>query len=64
VLCWAVFLSYQVQIPYFILGQWIEPPRVTAAIFLTPLAAYLLGKAFRPHEQPLSADTWDKDRQT
>lgn len=46
VLCWAVFLTYQVQIPYFILGQWKENPLVTAAVFLAPVTAYLLGKIF------------------
>ena len=45
-LCWAVFLTYQVQIPYFILGQWSENPLVTAAVFLAPVTAWLLGKAF------------------
>jgi hypothetical protein len=47
VLCWAVFLTYRVQIPYFILGQWIEDPQVTAAVFLAPLTAYLLSRALR-----------------
>lgn len=47
VLCWAVFLTYRVQIPYFIQGQWIEDPRVTAAVFLAPLTAYLLSRALR-----------------
>jgi hypothetical protein len=47
VLCWVVFLTYRVQIPYFILGQWIEDPRVTAAVFLAPLTAYLLSRALR-----------------
>lgn len=41
VLCWAVFLTYRVQIPYHILGQWIEDPLVTAAVFLAPVTAYL-----------------------
>jgi len=41
VLCWAVFLTYQVQIPYFILGQWTEDPRVTAAVFFATVVAYL-----------------------
>jgi hypothetical protein len=45
VLCWAVLLTYRVQIPYFILGQWIENPQVTAAVFLAPVTAYLLNKA-------------------
>jgi hypothetical protein len=44
VLCWAVFLTYRVQIPYFILGQWIEDTRVTAAVFLAPVAAYLFSR--------------------
>lgn len=43
VLCWAAFLSYRVQIPYFILGQWTEDPRVTATLFLAPVTAWLLG---------------------
>jgi hypothetical protein len=46
VLCWAVFLTYQVQIPYYILGQWREDPYVTAAVFLAPLTACLLSKVF------------------
>ena len=44
VLCWVVFLAYQVQIPYFILGEWIENPQVTAALFLAPVTAYLLSR--------------------
>lgn len=40
VLCWAVFLTYQVQIPYFIEGQWRESAPVTAAVFLAPLTAW------------------------
>jgi len=44
VLCWTVFLTYRVQIPFFIQGQWIEDPRVTAAVCLAPAAAYLLSK--------------------
>ncbi|MRR58101.1 MAG: hypothetical protein EG824_07815 [Deltaproteobacteria bacterium] len=47
VLCWAVFLTYRVQIPYHILGQWIEDPLVTAAVFLAPVTAYLLSRVFR-----------------
>lgn len=46
VLCWVVFLTYQVQIPYFILGQWVENPLVTAAVFLAPVTAYLTGRCF------------------
>jgi len=44
VLCWAVLLTYQVQIPFFILGQWLENPYVTAAVFLSPVTAYLISK--------------------
>ena len=47
VLCWAVFLTYQVQIPYFILGQWTENPQVTAAVFLAPVTAFMLSRLFR-----------------
>lgn len=46
-LCWVVFLTYQVQIPYFISGQWIENPQVTAAVFLAPVTAGLVGGFFR-----------------
>jgi len=41
--CWTVFLTYRVQIPYFILGSWIESPWVTAAVVLAPAAGELLG---------------------
>ena len=44
VLCWAVFLTYQVQISYFILGLWIENPLVTAAVFLAPATAYVISR--------------------
>ncbi len=47
VLCWAVFLTYRVQIPFFILGQWLADPTVSAAVFLAPLLAYVLGRLFR-----------------
>jgi len=43
-LCWVPFLTYRVQIPYFILGQWIESPWVTAAVFLAPVTTWLLCK--------------------
>ncbi len=46
ILCWCVFLTYQVQIPYFILGQWLENPSVTAALFLAPVTAFILGTLF------------------
>lgn len=42
VLCWAVLLTYRVQIPYFIFGQWIESPWVTATVFLAPVTAWTL----------------------
>jgi len=47
VLCWAVFLTYRVQIPYFMMGQWLEDPRVTAAVFVAPVAAYLFSSVVR-----------------
>jgi hypothetical protein len=56
VLCWVVFLTYQVQIPYFILGQWTENLQVTAAVFLAPVTAYLLGRIFRT--APRSTETF------
>ena len=43
-LCWAVFLTYQVQIAYFLQGQWSENPYVTAAVFLAPVAAAILSR--------------------
>jgi hypothetical protein len=46
VLCWAVFLTYQVQIPYFILGQWLENPNVTAAVFLAPVTTWIISRCF------------------
>jgi len=50
-LCWAVFLTYQVQIPYFILGQWIENQSVTTAVFLAPVTAYVMGRLFSERRQ-------------
>lgn len=46
ILCWVVFLTYQVQIYYFTAGQWIENPCVTAAVLLAPLTAWLLVALF------------------
>jgi hypothetical protein len=46
ILCWVVFLTYQVQIPYFILGQWHENPLVTAAVFVAPVSAWGLAWLF------------------
>lgn len=45
VLGWVVFLTYQVQISYFMTGRWIENPQVTAAVFWAPVTAYLLNRA-------------------
>lgn len=53
VLCWAVLLTYQVQIPYFILGEWIENPQVTGAVFLAPVTACLFSSVFRGGRQTL-----------
>ena len=55
VLCWAVFLTYRVQIPYFILGEWAENPQVTAAVFLAPVAAYLLSRVLMPRCNQMSS---------
>lgn len=44
VLCWVVLLTYRVQIPYFILGQWMESGWVTAAVFLAPVTAWGAGR--------------------
>jgi hypothetical protein len=45
-LCWAVFLTYRVQLPYYILGQWTESPWVTGAVFLAPVTAWALARVF------------------
>ena len=42
VLCWVVFLTYHVQIDYFILGKWLESPLISAAVFLSPITAGML----------------------
>lgn len=47
VLCWAVFLTYRVQILYFLSGQWNEDPYVTAAVFLAPVTAYVLSRVIK-----------------
>ena len=44
ILCWGVLLTYQVQIPFFILGEWREDSRITAGVFLAPVTAYLLAR--------------------
>ena len=51
VLCWVVFLTYRVQIPYFTLGQWIEDPRVTAAVFVSTALAYGLSRISQSYRQ-------------
>ncbi|CAH2031973.1 hypothetical protein [Trichlorobacter ammonificans] len=43
-LCWSVFLAYQVQLSYFIEGNWQERAWVAAAVFGAPVAAWLLGR--------------------
>lgn len=47
-LCWSVFLAYQVQISYFIEGNWQERSWVAAALFGAPVAAWLLGRLLQP----------------
>lgn len=49
-LCWSVFLAYQVQIFYFIAGNWQERSWVAAAVFGAPVAAWLVSAAFRRRE--------------
>jgi hypothetical protein len=41
VLCWSVFLGYQVLLPYTLLGQWQEDALTAALISLAPIAAFL-----------------------
>jgi hypothetical protein len=51
ILCWAVFLTYQVQIPYFTIGKWIENPYVTAAVFVAPVTAWFLARIYGQAKQ-------------
>ncbi|BCG46450.1 hypothetical protein GEOBRER4_n1247 [Citrifermentans bremense] len=51
VFCWAVLLTYWVQLPYFILGQWIESGWVTAAVFMAPVTAWGMGKLLSSSRQ-------------
>jgi len=41
VLCWSVFLGYQVLLPYTILGQWREDGLTAALVSLAPITAFL-----------------------
>ncbi|MRR54349.1 MAG: hypothetical protein EG822_07550 [Deltaproteobacteria bacterium] len=41
VLCWSVFLGYQVLLPYTILGQWQEDGLTAALVTLAPITAFL-----------------------
>jgi hypothetical protein len=41
VLCWSVFLGYQVLLPYTILGQWQEDDLTAALVSLAPITAFL-----------------------
>jgi hypothetical protein len=65
-LCWSVFLTYQVQISYFILGQWIENPQVTASVFLAPVTAFVLSMILKyvrqTHPQNPVSNTFPQDR--
>ncbi len=47
VFCWAVLLTYRVQIGYFVLGEWNESACVTAVIALAPVAAFALSRLFK-----------------
>ena len=53
-LCWAVFLTYQVQIAYFISGKWTENLYVTAAVFWAPLIVMVFnfGRNFIRNHSP------------
>lgn len=41
VLCWSVFLGYQVLLPYTIHGQWQEDELTAALVSLAPITAFL-----------------------
>jgi len=47
VFSWSVFLSYQVLIPYTILGKWVENSAIPLMIFIAPLTAFLIAHFFR-----------------
>ena len=54
VLCWSVFLGYQVLLPYMILGQWQEDGLTAALVSLTPIAAFLAVNLLRrPGRRPV-----------
>lgn len=42
ILTWSVFLAYRILIPYTLLGRWIENTWTPAAIWLAPVAGFLL----------------------
>jgi len=46
-LSWSVFLSYQVLIPYNILGEWVENDVTSFMIWVAPVTAFLLMKYVR-----------------
>jgi hypothetical protein len=47
VLCWSLFLTYRVQIGYFIIGEWNESASVTAVVALAPVAALVLSRLIK-----------------
>ncbi len=47
VLAWSVFLSYQVLIPYTLLGLWVEGAWTPAVIWLAPVCSFLLSMLAR-----------------
>ncbi len=51
VLCWSVFLGYQVLLPYTILGQWQEDDLTAALVSLAPITAFLAVTLLRRRER-------------
>ncbi len=52
VFCWSVFLAYQVQIGYTILGKWVENDMTGLMIVSAPVAAILLSYFYRLNRTP------------
>ena len=46
-LSWSVFLSYQVLIPYNILGEWVENDVTSCMVWLAPVTAFLVVKCVK-----------------
>jgi len=55
---WSVFLAYQVQIGYTLLGQWVESDMTAWMIVSAPAAAVLFWYFLRLNRNPESTSTY------